>query len=232
MAKKIGWETGQMPDKMMAMATFHGALLKELQQNPKVYERIANAGARIISKYFDAYVDHVARIDPYRYHHIYEFGRTGSSSARLFKSIVKNGNISYSLTEAKVPNKDGYPFPNKAFVMEAGEPILITPKRGEFLVYDLNGELIVSKQSYVEAPGGPFVGGAFAAIFDEFFNSNIPEKALKEFGFYDTIIKALESETAKMDKAVTAGDIKNSAAKAAAAAYGIAGKVENIGNRL
>lgn len=233
MAKnKVGWDTGQMPEKIMAMAKFHGTLLKQLQNDPATYNMIANAGARIISKYFDAYVDHVARIDSYRYHHIYEFGMTGNQSGRLFKSTIKNGNISYSLLEAKVPNKNGYPFSTKAFIMEAGDPITITPKRGEFLVYDLNGETIASRESYVPSPGGPYVKGAFADIFNEFFNSNLPEKALKEFKFYDTIEKALASETKKMESSVSNGDIRNSAAKAAAAAYGIARKVDDNANRL
>jgi hypothetical protein len=233
MAKtKVGWDTGQMPEKMIAMAKFHGSLLRDLQNDPKTYNMIASAGAKIISKYFDAYVDHVARIDSYRYHHIYEFGMTGNSSGRLFKSSIKNGNISYSLIDAKVPNKDGYSFSKKAFVMEAGEPITITPKNGEFLVYDLNGEMIVSRGSFVPSPGGTFVKGSFADIFNEFFNSNLPEKALREFKFYDTIEKALESETKKMENSVSNGDIKNSASKAAEAAYGIARKVEDNANRL
>lgn len=232
MAKKIGWDTGQMPDKLIAMATFHGQLLKDLQKNPQVYRTIANAGARIISRYFDAYVDHVARIDPYRYHHIYEFGMTGSSKGRLFKSSIKDGAISYSLVNASVPNENGYSFSKKAFVMESGDTIVIKPRNAKFLAYDLNGELIISKQSVVENPGGPYVAGAFAEIFSEFFNSNLPEKALKDFGFYDTISKAIEDETKKAEFAVNAGKINDAASRAAKAAYGIAGRVEQSANRL
>lgn len=233
MAKKqIGWEIGQMPDKMIAMATFHGSLLKELQNNPKVYEKISNAGARLISKYFDSYVDHIARIDRYRYHHIYEFGMTGSSSGRLFKSSIKNGTISYTLTEASVPNDDGYSFSRKAFIMEAGDPITIIPKDSNFLAYDLNGETVFSKKSYVAQPGGKYVAGAFESLFNEFFKSNLPEKVLKEFGFYDTIVKGIESETSKASSRINSGDVKRSAQMAAEAAYGIAGKVDSIGNRL
>lgn len=230
--RKIGWDLGLMPEKMVALATFHDSVLKNMQQSPQVYNRIASAGARIISKYFDAYVDHVAKIDPYRYHHIYEFDKVGMKNSRLFQSKIVNGDITYTLIEASLPNREGYPFPQKAFVMEAGEPITIRSQRGVPLVYEIDGEVRASEESYVKSPGGPFVGGAFNQIFEEFFKSNLPEKALKEFGFYDTIIKGLEKETRDIEKAISAGDVKSSAARAARAAYGIAERVDRDANRL
>lgn len=232
MAKKVGWQLDMMPDKMKAMATFHGELLKTLESNPQVNKTISSAGARIVSKYFDAYLDHIAKIDSYRYHHIYEFGMTGSSSGRLFKSSIRNGVISYSFIDASKPNNNGYMFSKKAFVMEAGSPLEITPKNSKYLVYDLNGELVFSSKSVVMNPGGKYVAGAFQQIFEEFFNSTLPNKALKEFGFYDTIEQAIGKESSSAAKAINAGDINNAAGKAARAAYGIAGKVEDNGNRL
>jgi hypothetical protein len=232
MAKQVGWQLDKMPEKISALATFHGALLNNLSSNPQAYNRIRNAGANIVSKYFNAYVDAVARIDRYRYHHIYEFGMVGDSNARLFKSTVKNGNISYSFIDASKPNNDGFPFSKKAFIMEAGDPIVITPKSGEFLVYDFNGDTIVSRRSVVDEPGGPYVAGAFRSIFEEFFKSGMPNKALREFGFYNTIEKGIEAETKKVSPRINAGAFNSSAQMAAQAAYGIAGKVEEIDNRL
>lgn len=232
MAKKIGWQLDLMPEKMIALATFHGELLNKLNRDPVVYGRISNAGASIVSKYFNSYVDAIARIDPYRYHHIYEFGMTGNSEGRLFKSKIRNGQITYSLIDATKPNNDGYTFSKKAFIMEAGEPIVITPKSSNFLVYDFNGELIVSQKSVVNQPGGPYVAGAFSKIFNDFFKSNMPNKALREFGFYDTIAREIGLETKKVSPKINSGAVKNSAQLAAQAAYGIAGRVEQIDNRL
>lgn len=232
MAKQVGWQIDKMPEKMTAMATFHGELLNKISRDPKVFSRINNAAAGIVSKYFNAYVDAAARIDKYRYHHIYEFGMVGNKTGRLFKSSIRNGTISYSLIDASLPNQNGYPFSKKAFIMEAGEPIVIRPKSASFLVYDLNGDIIVSRQSVVTQPGGPYVAGAFQAIADEFFNSSLPNKALREFGFYDTIIKEMKTQTKTVAKKIDAGAINQSAQMAAQAAYGIAGKVEEIDNRL
>lgn len=232
MAKKIGWDLGKMPEKISAVATFHGQLAKELQTNPTVYKMISSAGAKLISKYFDSYVDHVAKIDAYRYHHIYEFGKTGFSTSRLFKSSIKNGEITYTLVESTKPNDNGYLFKQKAFVMEAGDPITIVPQRSRFLAYQIDGEEVFSKSSVIKNPGGKYVAGAFEKLFQEFFSSNLPSKALTEFGFYDTIDKAMYSESERASVSIDAGDLKSSASKAARAAYGIAGKVEQNVNRL
>lgn len=232
MAKKLGWQLDSMPEKMKAIATFHGQLLVEMQNNPKVYQSISNAAAKIVSKYFDAYVDHVAKIDSYRYHHIYEFGRVGSKDGRLFKSTVRNGSVSYSLIESSVPNQNGQVFARKAFVMESGERLVITPKNSSLLVYEIDGEKVFSKESIVQNPGGQYVKGAFASIFEEFFRSNLPANALKEFGFYDTIQKAMLAESNSVSKAINNKDFSDAAGKAARAAYGIAGRIEQDANRL
>lgn len=232
MAKQVGWQIDKMPEKMTALATFHGELLNKMSRDPKVFNRINNAAAGIVSKYFNAYVDAVARIDKYRYHHIYEFGMVGNKAGRLFKSSIRNGQITYSLIDASVPNENGYTFAKKAFIMEAGEPILIQPKNATFLAYDLNGEFIISKESFVPQPGGPYVAGAFQAIADEFFNSSLPNKALREFNFYDTIVNEMKAQTKSVSKKIDAGAVNQSAQLAAQAAYGIAGKVEEIDNRL
>jgi hypothetical protein len=230
--KKVGWQLDLMPEKMVALATFHESMLRNMQSTPQTYNKIVDSAARIISKYFDAYVDHIAKIDPYRFHHIYEFDKVGMKNSRLFKSQIINGQITYTLIEASNPNREGYPFPQKAFVMEEGRRLVIKPNKGSLLFYEVDGDFTASSQSTIENPGGPFVAGAFQKIFEEFFNSNLPEKALREFGFYDTIVKGLEQETKIIEKAISAGDIKNSAAKAARAAYGIADRLDRDANRL
>jgi len=233
MAKvKVGWDTGKMPEKIMALGTFHGTLLYKLSKDPKVINRITNAGAQIISKYFENYLDAIARIDPYRYHHIYEFGKVGNKTSRLFRSTIKNGTISYSLLPASVPNQNGAIFQQKAFIMEEGVPITIVPRVSNMLAFEVDGEYVFTTQSYIPNPGGPYVKNAFKDIFDEFFNSGIPEKALTELGFYKEIEDGILNETKKIEPKISAGKIKGTAVDAASAAYGIVGKVESRANRL
>lgn len=232
MAKRIGWDLGKMPEKIMALGSFHGTLLNKLHKDPVVVGRITQAGAKIISNYFDSYVDAIARMDNYRYHHIYEFGKTGSKGGRLFKATVKNGLISYSLLPASVPNQNGAVFQQKAFIMEAGTPIIIEPVSSDYLVYEIDGETIFSKRSVVNQPGGPYVANAFRDLFNEFFSSNLPNVALKELGFFDEIEKGILTETRKVEPKISRGNITTSSTMAAQAAYGIADRVETRGNRL
>lgn len=232
MAKKVGWNLDLMPEKMIALATFHGALLKNLEENAPAGRRIKDAGVRIVSTYFEAYLDAIARIDPYRYHHIYEFGMTGNKTGRLFRSSIKNGAVNYSFIDSKVPNQNGDIFVKKAFVMESGQPLTINASPGKFLAFEIDGEQVFARSTYVQNPGGPYVAGSFRAIFEEYFNSRLPNAALRDAKFYDTIEKSILDETRKVSSRISAGSVRQSAQKAAESAYGIAGKVENIGDRL
>ncbi len=232
MASKVGWKIDKMPEKVIAMASYHGALARAIDSDPSASNRIRNAGASIISRYFDAYVDAAARMDPSRYHHIYEFGMTGSKNGRLFKSSIKNGEISYSLQDASVPNNNGYPFTKKAFVMEAGRPVVINPNSSTLLVYELNGETIFSEGSVVQSPGGAYVAGAFNKIFSDFFRSGMPAKALEEFGFFKEIILGIEKESMSAFSQITSGQTNRAEQMAKDSANSIAGKVEQNGNRL
>lgn len=216
----------------MALAGFHNSLLTELSTNQSVVSTITNSGARIVSKYFESYIDHLARANASSYHHIYEFGAVGSKAGRLFRANIRNGNISYSFTNSVVPNNNGQVFSKKAFIMEEGTPLDIFPRQSQFLVYDLNGETIFSKHSYVRNPGGEDVQGSFKSAFTSFFNSNLPDRALKEFGFYAAIANGIGNETKNASSVVRAGNISSAKNQGKLAAHKIAGRVESIGNRL
>ena len=233
MAKvKLGWDLGLMPEKMMALGTFHGTLLTKIHKDPSVVKKITNAGAQIISNYFSNYVDAIARIDNYKYHHIYEFGKVGNKSARLFQGTVKNGVISYTLIPSSQPNQNGVVFQQKAFIMEAGTPLIIEPVNSNILAFEIDGNMIFTNRSVIQQPGGPYVANAFRDLFNEFFNSNLPDKALKEMGFYYEIENGILKETENIIPKISKGKIRGTAIDAANAAYGIAGRIENRGNRL
>lgn len=232
MAKRVGWYLDKMPEKIMSLAGFHGELLTELSKNQEVVSSISASGAKIITRYFEAYVDHLARSSPSTYHHIYEFDKVGDKNSRLFKSNISGGDFSYSFINSSSPNRNGQVFTKKAFIMEEGNSLDIYPKQAEFLVYDLNGETIFSKHSFVQNPGGEQVKGAFQSAFTSFFNSNLPEKALKEFGFYSTILNGIEKETAAVMSIVKSGNVSSAKNQGKLAAHKIARRVELIADRL
>lgn len=195
MAKLKAFNTGKFPEKVFAMASYDGAILQQTYEDPVNKTKINRGAAFLIRNYFDVYMDAKARGAPKAYHHVYEFDKTGDKQSRLFKSTIANAGdgsvtLTYSLTMASEPNRQGYEFPSKAIVMEQGDPVTILPKRKKYLKYRLeNGEFITSKQSYVPQPGGP-VAGNFQEVHNNFMRYRA-HFVLKKFKFYETVERAI-----------------------------------------
>jgi len=185
-----GINTGGFPEKILLLSKYDEKMLLELHMNKSNKMMIERAAANLVARYFESYVDAKARTSPKSFHHIYEFDETGSKDARLFKrkitSTVGGTVISYNLINAKKPNREGYPFPQKAKVMEAGTPIVIKPKTSQFLQYRLSdGRFVRSSQSIVENPGGD-VANKFTDEFNS-FTSIKAKSVLKEYRFFEKV---------------------------------------------
>lgn len=139
------------------------------------------------------YVDTSARSNPEALHHVYEWSKVGSPSARLFDLDYTVSNIGLSLFGTfKQSNsiKDGSytPFYNKAFIMENGIPVTISPKNSTVLVFEVEGETIfTSKDVDVDNPGGDSVNGSFERVFDEFMTQYFKQSMLQSSGIYSYI---------------------------------------------
>ena len=197
MAKLKAFNTGKFPEKVMAMSMYDSTVLRELYQSPDNKRKISRGAAYFVKNYFEQYMDSKARSMRKEFHHIYEFGRTGDKNARLFKGVVLDvpagATINYSFTPARVPNKFGYEFPNKAEVMEAGNSITIRPKRQQYLKFKLeDGRFVTTKQSVVKEPGGP-VAGNFTKEFNRFMAVQAA-KILQKFRYYQMIEAAMISK--------------------------------------
>jgi hypothetical protein len=80
------------------------------------------------------------------------------------------------------------PFSNKAFVMESGTPVTITPRGNNPLVFENNGEKIFSKSPiFVDNPGGSQVEGAYESVFSLFFSKYFTQSFLRSSGIIDYI---------------------------------------------
>lgn len=121
------------------------------------------------------YIDAKARGNPDALHHVYEVGGVGSEDSRLFNFNVAatKANITlsgYFFPSSGVPNNGGYPFTDKAQVMEDGISITITPKRSKVLVFEYKGETVFTPNAItIDHPGGDQVAGSFGRVVDEFF---------------------------------------------------------------
>jgi hypothetical protein len=141
------------------------------------------------------FIDSNARANPQMLHHIYEWHRTGSPSARLFEINynVNIRNVSFSTTfsqSQKVKRGSSEPFANKAEVMESGRSVRISPINSEVLAFEDNGEQVFTRNSVsVSNPGGPEVAGGYQRVLDSFFNNYFSQSFLQSSGI-EKYIKA------------------------------------------
>ena len=114
-------------------------------------------------------------------HHIYEWTQTGNAGGRLFdydfvvsgNSVLFTGDLKVSTTVAPTSTEV---FANKAFVMEAGETVTISPQSAQVLAFDVGGERVfVSGSVNVSWPG---VAGTFQKYSQLFFGTYLRQSFL------------------------------------------------------
>lgn len=142
----------------------------------------------IISEMAGEFIDATARLNPQQLHHIYEWYQSGSPKARLYdiSYTVSNLGLSFKSTltqSSSIQDGSNTPFYNKAYIMENGIPVTITPRANGVLVFDDNGKTVFTKAPVtVENPGGTYVEGSFEEIFDEFFSRYFTQAFLRSSG--------------------------------------------------
>lgn len=138
------------------------------------------------------FIDSNARMSPDTLHHVYEWYRTGSPTARLFDIEYTVSNLGLSLKStfrqsSSVQDGSNVPFYNKANIMENGIPVTIRPKRAQALRFEIDGEEIFSKSPVtVNNPGGNTKNG-FERVFDLFMFRYFTQSFLKNSGLLDNI---------------------------------------------
>ena len=187
---QITLNTKELEKKLFNIYEYSIGFLDGIEKGKTVF--LNNLGIGVI-EVLKQYVDAEARSNPKALHHIYEWYQTGSPSARLysFNYTVSNIGLSFKSTFSQsktVSNGSNTPFYDKAKIMEEGIPVTISPKKGNKLVFEIDGETIFTeKEIIVENPGGKAVQGSFQKIVDEFFNIYFKQSFLKSSGIYDHI---------------------------------------------
>lgn len=228
-AKKGGFSDGGFAQKILSLTNYDMSVLNAIHRKPANRQRIEKGAAEIVAQYFESYIDAKARSNTKSLHHIYEFDSVGQKSARLFKRQIKStpagAIMSYTFIKAKKPNREGYPFPNKASIMESGEPITIRPRKKQFLQYRLDsGRFIRSSMSLVENPGGDVAGNFNGEIKQ--YTSNKAKAVLREFGYFEKINKAYKSKRKLVVPRINAGTMTNAKMQAEQDAAMIAAQAE------
>lgn len=136
-------------------------------------ELYANLAPEIV-ELASQYVDSNARVTPELLHHVYEWHKTGSPKARLFDIdyTISNAGITFnSKLKQSTSIKEGsnVPFADKARIMENGIGVIISPKRANALRFEIDGEIVYTKNDViVDNPGGE-TEGQFEKVINEFF---------------------------------------------------------------
>jgi hypothetical protein len=178
--------------KMNNIATYSEGFLSGVKKGEKVF--LSDVGKQVV-EVLKEYIDSSARVQPEALHHVYEWTRTGSPSARLFDI---NYTVSYlglsfkstfrQSTTVKAGSKT--PFYNKARIMEDGIPVIIKPRNAQVLAFEENGKMVFTRSPViVENPGGSATQGSFEKVFDSFFKSYFSQSFLKSSGILDYLKK-------------------------------------------
>ncbi len=136
---------------------------------PQMLDAMGEQVSIIISNYIDS----IASANPNALHHVYEWGQTGTSSARLFDVdyVVTGGGLSLNATFSQsrsMQNGSSTPFYNKAYIMENGLPVRVEPKNSSVLAFNDNGEQVFTKKPVtILKPGGEAVAGSFEKTFND-----------------------------------------------------------------
>lgn len=181
--------------------------MNELTQ-PSVLDQISKAIFDITGKRFMIDVDNYARSNPKKMHHIYEWGKVGQASGRLFmleRSAIFNGTLTVEAKflpsklpvpispEMLTPGKTGKVvsrrsiFANKAIIMENGTPVSFQAKRVLSFMSG-NGIAFVAPGTKINIlhPGGIGTKNAFAEYLLEWYVKNAAV-VLDSSGLYERI---------------------------------------------
>jgi len=175
---------------------------------PSVLSQIARATFSITGERFMIAADNYARLNPKKMHHVYEWGKVGVATSRLFvleRSQILYGNLVVSgkflpsrmpvpiNPQLLQPGKTGKTvsskniFRNKADVMEAGTPVSFQAKR---VLAFMGGSDIAfiapGTQINILHPGGIQTKNAFASFMVEWYTKN-GNVIMDASGFYDRL---------------------------------------------
>lgn len=234
MSRYKNFDTGQMSEKILASAKYHELVLSKIHDGP-IAKNIARSGANIVDKYFGLWMDNQARRDPEKFHHLYEWNKTGNKGARLFECKISNSPapiINFYLKPSVEPNNDGYIFSNKASVMESGESVTIEPINSEVLAFEVEGEMVFTPNEItVESPGGEKTSGAFVRAFYDFMSYEA-EKSLFSMGFSNAILNTIKRNSDRTLALMNGRHVINPLQESTVTAESVANSVEVISNEL
>jgi hypothetical protein len=225
--------------QISAAVYYQAQVVSKLATNKAFEKKFQSVIFNQIEQDFGLYVDSQARVNPKSLHHMYEWNKTGSKSARLFNlTMMPASGLSFKIVSNFLPSKSSVPnnfgkrkhvFINKASVIEAGMPLTIRPRYAERLVFETNtGVVYMPKGASVTVtrPGGGKATGRFQIAYAQFFTGNLVNLSIKNSGFQkifnSSLTKAMRvpSDVRKVKYSFNANTLNMQAESAIASAFG------------
>ena len=182
--------------QISAAIYYQATVVSKITTNKQFQSKFQEVLFGQIKKDFANYIDSQARTNPKSLHHMYEWKKVGSPSARLFDlKVVSTDGLSFKIASEFKPSKSMVPtnfgksrhvFTNKASVMEAGNPVTIRPKNAERLVFEIDGMVVRMPKGVpvtVKRPGGGKATGRFKIEYARFFTGNLVNLSIKNSRF-------------------------------------------------
>jgi hypothetical protein len=182
--------------QVSAYVYYEANVIAKLTSNKAFQNKFSKTIFTQINKDFPEHIDSQARVKPKSFHHVYEWKKTGDSSSRLFKlNKLSQDGLSFSIDYEFLPSRTAVPtrmsgkkhvFANKAFIMEKGEPLIISPRSSKRLVFSMDGVTVFMPEGAsvtVRRPGGPSVKNSFDLQYSRFFSGQLVSGSIKKSGF-------------------------------------------------
>lgn len=182
--------------QISAAIYYKASVVSKLTSNTAFQEKFREVIYNQLETDFGNYVDAQARSKPKSLHHVYEWKKVGQPTARLFKlNVVGKDRLSFKvgyeflMSSSNVPSgrrMKKYKFANKAFIMENGIPVRISPKAAERLVFETNGYTVFMPKGVsitVSKPGGGAATHQFRLAYSRFFTGNLAGESIRRSGF-------------------------------------------------
>lgn len=182
--------------QISAAIYYKSSVISKLSSNTAFQEKFRRVIFNQIEVDFGNYLDSQARSKPKTLHHVYEWKKVGVKEGRLFKlKSDKESGLSFKITydflqsKTNVPSKRGnkkYKFANKAFIMENGVPVKISPRAAERLVFEVDGYTVFMPKGAsvtVSKPGGGKATGRFRIAYAQFFTGQLVNESIRRSGF-------------------------------------------------
>jgi hypothetical protein len=181
---KVVMDSRQFQKEINNIVNYSTGFLEGVQKGKtELYMSLAPKISEMASQFIDAN----AKMSPELLHHVYEWEKVGSPSARLFDIdyTISSAGITFTSSlkqSSSIKQGSNVPFYNKATIMEQGVGVTIKPKRASVLRFEIDGqEVYTSKEVRVENPGGQ-TQGQFENVISNFFGVYFRQSFLNSSG--------------------------------------------------